>query len=612
MQPRRWGIGLAAGVSALALALAPAMVPQVAPTAQAQNAPAKKVLRIGVTQEVDSLNPYIAIYLLSTNILRTNYDYLTVFGQKNMAPEGALAESWETSPDKLTWTFHMRHGVKWSDGQELTAKDPAFTFNTMLTNETARTANGSYVANFESVTATDPYTLVIKTKKPQATMLGLDVPIVPEHVYSKMKDIGGEPPMPLVGSGPFTVTEFKADQFVKMVANKSYWRGAPKVDEVDFIYYKNSDASVQALRNGEVDLVNKLSATQFDVLKNEPNVTLNNAKDRRFNELVINPGATTSSGEAIGNGNPALKDVALRRAIAQAIDTKTLTQKVYGEYALPGDGSYVPPVFSDFHWTPAPAQSHQFNPTAANAALDAAGYKRGSDGIRLDHSGKPLNLRLLTHSEKPQEQQGAPYIRGWLHDIGINVTIQPLSDNKINEATTAGQFDLTYSGWSSSPDPDNILSLQTCSARPNAQGKGGTPDTFMCDKAYDDLYAQQLAEFDRAKRIDIVKQMQSRLYDNAVNVMLYYDDSLEAYRKDKFASFATQPDPGGTITYQQGYWGYYGAVPAGEGGASNASSQDSGSNTGLILGVIGGVVVIAAVAGVVVARRRKSTADERE
>lgn len=611
------------GVTLLASALitGPVMMPATAAAASDQGT---KILRIGVTQEVDSLNPFISITRTGTDILRANFDYLTVYSQQDYSVEPSLAESWTTSDDKLTWTFKIRKGVKWSDGKPLTAKDPAFTFNKMMDDETARTANGSYVAQFESVKATDDYTLVIKTKVPQSTMLGLDVPLVPEHIWSKVTDVGAEPQFPMVGSGPYYVTEFKEAQYTKMKANKNYWRGAPKVDEIHFIYFRNSDAAVTALQGGQVDLVNRLTPTQFDALQSNPDLGLNNAQNRRFNEIVINPGAATNDGTPIGNGNPALKDVKLRQAIAQAIDSKTLVDKVWGGYATEGAG-YIPPAFKDYTWQPG-SEKREFDLDAANKALDEAGYKKGADGIRTDKEGKPLNLRLLAHAEAVLDENAGPFIKGWLTDIGLNITIEPMSDTQINEATTRGEFDLAFSGWNANPDPDYILSLQTCANRPNAEGKGGTPDSFFCDKTYDDLYAKQLSELDPAKRADIVKQMQARLYDQAPLVILGYDNALEAYNKKAFEGFPLQPAKG-VIMNQQGYWGYYGATPVGEGpipvfgknGENTASGADTtqaaaedSSNTGLILGIIGAVVVVLLVGGLFVARNRRKTADDRE
>lgn len=627
MRSRRVALGITLLVSALVTV--PVAVPagaSTAPAAAAAQAQQPQILKVGVTQEIDSLNPFISITRTGTDILRTAFDYLTVYSQKDQTPQASLAESWETSEDKLTWTFHLRKDVKWSDGEPLTAEDPAFTFNKMLTDEAAATANGSYVAQWESVEATDDYTLVIKTKVPQSTMLALDIPIVPEHVWSKMSDIGAEPAYPMVGSGPYTITEFKEAQFTKLKANKNYWRGAPKIDELHFIYYRNSDAAVTALQSGQVDLVNRLSPTQFDALKSNPDITLNNAQNRRFNEILLNPGAATNDGKPIGNGNPALKDIKLRQAIATAIDSKTLVDKVWGGYAEEAKG-YIPPVFTDYAWTPPDDVKRTFDLDEANRMLDEAGYKKGADGVRTDKQGKPLNLRLLAHAESVVDENAGPFVVGWLKDIGINVSLQPRSDDQVNQDTTRGEFDLAFSGWNANPDPDYVLSLQTCANRPNAQGEGGTPDSFLCDEEYDDLYSQQLQEFDAKKRADIVKQMQERLYEQATLVVFGYDNALEAYRKDAFEGFPLQPADGGVIMNQQGYWGYFGATPDGEGPVpafdengrmttsgedTSEAAADSGSNTGLILGVVGGIVVLLLVGGFLFARGRRKTAEDRE
>ena len=614
----------ALGVTLLASALAagPFVLPAGAEEAKAQS---PKILRVGVTQEIDSLNPFISITRTGTDIGRANFDFLTAYSQQDFSPVPGLAESWTTSKDKLTWTFKIRTGVKWSDGQPMTAKDIAFTFQTMLDNETARTANGSFVSQFDSVKATNDTTLVIKTKVPQATMLALDIPIVPEHVWSKMSDIGAEPQLPMVGSGPFYVTDFKEAQYTKMKANPNYWRGKPKIDELHFIYYRNADAAVTALQSGQVDLINRLTPTQFDALKSNPDIAVNNAQNRRFNEIVINSGAATNDGTPIGTGNPALKDVKLRRAIAQAIDSKTLVDKVWGGYAEEAKG-YIPPAFKVYAWDPGD-KKREFDLDAANKALDDAGYKKGGDGVRLDKQGKPLNLTVLTHAENVIDDSAGPYIKSWLGDIGLNVTLKPMSDTQINEATTRGEFDIAFSGWSANPDPDYVLSLQTCANRPNAEGKGGTPDSFFCDEKYDDLYKKQLSEMDPAKRADIVKQMQERIYDQVPLVILGYENALEAYSKKTFEGFPLQPTKG-VIMNQQGFWGYYGATPVGMGpvpvfgkngentasGAdtTTAAAEDSGSNTGLVLGIIGGIVVILLVGGFFVVRSRRKTADERE
>ncbi|MCR3754268.1 ABC transporter substrate-binding protein [Lentzea californiensis] len=567
-----------------------------APPASAQQ---PVVLKVAIVQQIDSMNPFLAVFQSSTEIGRLMYDYLTAYTAQDQSVTEGLANRWQPSPDRLTWTFTVPEGKKWSDGVPITARDVAFTYNLMLTDEVARTANGSFVTNFAEVTAPDDRTVVIRTKTPQVTMLALDVPIVPEHVWSKVgsiKDYANDQ-MPVVGSGPFVLSEHVPGQFIKLQANRTYWRGAPKYDELHFVYFQNSDAAVQALAKGEIDLVNRMAPAQFDSLQGKAGVTRNKAMGRRFTELMINPGAQTRTGELIGDGSPVLRDVRVRRALAQAIDLDALVARVNLGYAEKGAG-LVPPVFGKYHWQPSAAEARTFDPAAAGAALDAAGYPRKADGTRFP-------LRLIGRAGRAYDEQASEYLKRSMSDIGVPLDVRLVSDNQLNESTTAATYDLAFSGWSTNIDPDFVLSLHTCAQRPGADGKGGTTDTYFCDETYDRLYAQQLSEFDEARRVEIVKQMQARFYDQVPAVVLAYENALEGYRSDHFARFTTQPAQGGVIMAQNGMWGYYGAEPA-QRTAQAASSGWTG------FAVAGGVVAALVAAFVVLARRRRATAGERE
>nr|WP_306750484.1 ABC transporter substrate-binding protein [Saccharothrix yanglingensis] len=598
MRVRRLG-AMAAMAGVLVLSPIPVPVDQ----AQAQQG---VTLRVAITQQVDSLNPFLSIFQAGTEVGRLMYDYLTAYDVVDQHPVEGLAKEWSSSEDRLTWTFTIPAGKKWSDGKPITARDAAFTYNLMMDDEAAATANGSFTADFESVTATDDETLVIRTKQPQATMLALDVPIVPEHVWSQVADIGEyrNDRTPVVGSGPFVLTEYRANEFIRFAANKDYWRGAPKYDELTFSYYKTVDAAAQALAKGEVDLVNRMGPAQFDSLEGKEGITLNKAQGRRFNEIVINSGAATRDGTPIGDGHPALKDVVVRRAIAKAIDLDSIIERVNGGYAQRGTG-LIPPVFASYHLAE-PAQARTHDPAGANADLDAAGYARGADGTRVGPDGRPLSLRLLGHASRAYDEQTGEFVKRSLADLGIPVDVQIVSDNQLNEASTAGTFDLVFSGWGTNPDPDYILSLHTCAQRPDADGRGGTTDTFFCDAEYDALYARQRSEFDPATRQDIVKRMQQRFHDQVPAIILGYDNALEAYRSDKFASFPVQPDPGGVIMAQNGVWGYYGATP------TDSASSGGTSNTGPVLAAVGGALVVLVGAVFLVSRRRRQGAGDRE
>ncbi|MCX2950332.1 ABC transporter substrate-binding protein [Lentzea sp. NEAU-D7] len=567
----------------------------------ASPAPAQQpvVLKVAIVQQIDSMNPFLAVFQSSTEINRLMYDYLTAYTADDQSVTEGLANRWEHSPDRLTWTFTVPEGKKWSDGVPITARDVAFTYNLMLTDEVARTANGSFVTNFDHVSAPTDQKVVIRTKTPQVTMLALDVPIVPEHVWSKVgsiKDYSNDR-MPVVGSGPFVLSEHVPGQFIKLKANRTYWRGAPKYDELHFVYFQNSDAAVQALGKGEVDLVNRMAPAQFDSLEGKAGVTRNKAMGRRFTELMINPGAQTRTGEPIGDGSPVLRDVRVRRAIAQAIDLDALVARVNLGYADKGAG-LVPPVFGKYHWQPSEAELRRFDPAAAGTALDAAGYPRKADGTRFP-------LRLVGRAGRAYDEQASEYLKRSLGDIGIPLDVRLVSDNQLNESTTAATYDLAFSGWSTNIDPDFVLSLHTCAQRPGADGKGGTTDTYFCDETYDRLYAEQLSEFDEAKRVEIVKRMQARFYDQVPAVVLAYENALEGYRSDHFARFTTQPAQGGVIMAQNGMWGYYGAEPA-------QRTAQTGGMGWAGFAAAGAAIAAVVLAFVVLARRRAATAGERE
>lgn len=597
MRIRRIGVGLiAAGLAVLSTPV----------VALAQDTQQPKALRVAVTGTIATMNPFTAYHLGDTEIGRVMYAFLTSYSQQDFSPQPGLADKWSTSADKLTWTYHIRSGMKWSDGQPITAKDVAWTFNKIMTDKAAAAANGNFVTNFDTVTAVDDGDVAIKTKTPQVTMLALDVPIVPEHVWSKVTDVGKYENLqyPVVGSGPFTLTNFTQGQSVTLKANPAYYGQKPAYDQLEFRHYDNVDAAVQGLKNGDVDVVSNLTPAQFSALQSTPNVTVVKSRQGRQNDLLVNYQAQTNTHQPVGDANPVLKDPKVRQAIAQSVDVKTLVDKAYGGLAEPGSG-YVPAVFAEYHWSPDASQEQKFDLTAAAKLLDDAGYAKGPDGVRLDKQGKPINLRLLVDNGNPQFMSAAQFIKGWLNQIGLGVTIQAVSSDAVTDAGSAGKYDLQINAWTGNPDPDAMLAPQTCGNLPDAEGNG-TTENFMCDQQIDQLYKAQQSELDQAKRAQDVKDLQARLYSLDSSIVFAYPNALEAYRSDRWSSFGLQPAQGGSITHQNGYYGYLLAQPVG------STSGGGGANTGLIIGIVVVVVVVLGGGAFLLSRRRRAGADERE
>ncbi|WP_326631563.1 ABC transporter substrate-binding protein [Nonomuraea fuscirosea] len=565
---------------------------------------------MGATQSMDSMNPFIAVRLVSTSIHRWMYGYLTVPDSKTLQPSPDLAESWTTSEDGLTWTFKIR-AAKWSDGKPVTADDAAWTFNKMMTDEAAKTANGPAVENFESVTASGQ-DLTIKLKSPQASMLENPVPIMPKHVWESVTDMANydAEKYPSVSSGPYIAVEHKKDQYVKLQANPNYWRGKPKIDELQVVFYDNPQAAIAGLKTGDIDLLGRMTPQEFEAIQNDPNIEAWNTQGRRASYLQINHGATTTDDKSVGDGHPALKDLKVRQALHYAIDKQKLVDEVQNGLAKPADGSIVPPMYKEFFWEAGGEEKVSYDPAKANKILDDAGYKKGADGVRTMPDGdRKLEFRFTIHTETPIEDKLAEYLTAFFKEIGITLTTVKLESSKFTEETgVTGNFDIAISGWSVNPDPEEVMATHLCSRRPAPNGEGGGTESFFCDDTFEQLYKDQLKELDRTKRVDLLKQMQERLYTQAPIIAIYYTNDLEGYRKDKITSITPIPEDKGLLYGGSGYWPFYTVDAKATGGSTGA---ESGSNTGLIAGVVGGVVVIG-LAAFFLTRRRKAVADERE
>jgi peptide/nickel transport system substrate-binding protein len=443
-------------------------------------------------------------------------------------------------------------------------------------------------------------------------MLRLAVPILPEHIWKNIdeKEVSTfDNEKNAVGSGAFKLEERKTGQFVRLSANKSWWGGAPKIDEVVFRVFNNADAEIQALRKGETDFADQLDAAPFNSLKSTEGITTVPGEYSGFDELAFNTGAALDTGQPIGDGHPALKDKRVRQAIAHAIDKKALVDRVLGGYGTEATG-IIPAIYKDLTFQPSETEAYTFDLAEANRLLDAAGYKdTNGDKVReMPDGSRPLRFRLFTRQESNTSQQSVQFIRGWLRDIGIATDVKVVEENRLTEIIGQGEFDMFEWGWVVEPDPDYQLSTFTCGSRSYKSGGEVTAnlsDSFYCNPAYDKLYEQQKVTIDAAKRAEIVKQMQKLLYDDAPYVVTFYYDDPQAYRSDRFTGFQPQPDPDGVVLFQYGTYSYRNIAPP-----QAAASGDGGSGVPLIP-IAAGVAVVGA-AGVLVALRRRSTQDERE
>ena len=383
----------------------------VATAAHADSGSTSKPIKVSMVADIDTFNPFTAVLLASTGINRYQYEALVGYGKNSEAAPG-LADTWETGDNGKTWTFHIPENRKWSDGKPVTADDVVYTYTSIMKTTALQQANGGLVTNIADVKASDPQTVVMTLKSAQAPNPGMEIPIVPKHVWENEDAAKFAADKDVVGSGPFTITKYTTGQSVQLKANPHFWRGKAKIAGITYVTYKNTDAAVQGLKSGEVDIVDGLTPAQYDSLKGADNITRHAGIGRRYQALAINPGTVDIDGKPMGDGNPALKDPKLREAIFMAVDKKTLLDRVLNGLGTLGK-TEVPASYEKYFGFADGYQEVPFDLDAANQLLDEAGYKKGSDGMREGKDGKPLKFRLMGRNTEPSHSQMADFLTSW-------------------------------------------------------------------------------------------------------------------------------------------------------------------------------------------------------
>ena len=390
------------------------------PTTASQDDGDKVVLTVGITgNSFDTLNPITGYTATDYDVWNNQYETVTRKAAKDFATTPGLAESWTASNGGKTYTYKLRAGLKWSDGQPLTAEDVAFTINRGREEEWQNSS--AWVQNL-TAKVLDDRTVVVSSSVPDPKLPGLgDIYILPKHIWSKLdaKAILKYPGEDGVGSGPFTLSEFKRGQYVRLVANPNFWEGTPAYDEIVFRIFNNADAMVAALVKGEIDAAWNVPTEAVPQLRQNKDVVVVAGFQGGFDEIAINGGA------GLKKPHPALLDRRVRVAIAHAIDRKTLLARVYGGIGAVAQAVSPSP---DPAWTPTIplAQQFDFDLAKSNQILDQAGYKdTNGDGIReMPGGGEPLKFSYYVRSDSDVAPPVAEFMSGWMKKIGIELQLK--------------------------------------------------------------------------------------------------------------------------------------------------------------------------------------------
>jgi peptide/nickel transport system substrate-binding protein len=568
----------------------------VAITAAPAAAQDKKVLKTGWVQDTQTLNPFVAQDEENFRVWAINWDLLVNFSPDDLSPVPGIAESWKVSPDKKTVTFKLIEGAKWSDGQPITSKDVKYSLDKLGSDSLIFTG---YTSNVTAVETPDDNTVVIKTKQPDARIIGgLFIYMIPEHVYGKVpiKELqkSFQPPLPMVGSGPYVVTQFDRGRILRMGRNPNFRGEKPVYDEIQFIKYGTIDAVERALRLGEIDMVPEAQAASFEKLGQADNITTVRAPSPSFTQLTFNLCSKENCPDA--KFNPAVQDRAVRQAIAYGIDRKRVNEISTRGTSFVGHG-ILPQYYKT--WYEQPQDDYPYDPDKANQILDDAGYTRDGDGTRQKGDTK-LSFDLFVRSESPENTQAAKLVAEQSKEIGVDFKVQVVSVDKLTEITTrevdgkmAPEFDTFIWGWGGDPyDPSALLQLIT------TDEIGGSSDSFFSNAEYDDLFVKQSGEFDIEKRKELIRRMVAISQRELPYLVLTEDPWLEAYRSDKVSHTQKAcPKPNGDVLCQQVSYETLLTLAPGSGGGDGG-----GGSAGIIIAIA--VVVLGGLAFVFVRRRR--------
>jgi len=491
----------------------------------------RSVVRFGWAGSPDSLHPGLGVLTASYIVFGLVYDSLVQL-ELDGTYSPSLAESWQSSPDGLEWTFHLRPGSRFHDGVPVTSRDVAFSFELYRQHAEFPFLHG-YTEPFAAVEAPDPETVVLRLEHPVPNLESqlVFLFVLPEHLWSALPDPVAFDNTEMVGSGPFRLLDYRRNEFVRLGAYRDHPVSPPRVDEVVFVTYGTLDALVQALRAGEVDVVRGVPATAVAALRSSPEIEVVSGAPLAPNAIFleidqVDPASCPPGGAC--SGHPALRDLAVRRALAHAtpkremIDVLLLGQGTPGRTLIP-DGlvGFFDPTLEDY----------SFDLDAARRELDGAGYRdRDGDGVRETPDGtRPLALRLDFASDDPAAPRAAELVaRSWAR-IGVSVDRRAVDPNALAaERGPAFDYDLVYWSWTSDPDPNFMLQAMTTEMIPLGGNYSG-----WSNPEYDALYRQQAETIDSQERQRLVWRMQEIALRDVAYIVPFYERGIAAYRRDR-------------------------------------------------------------------------------
>ncbi|MGG5331456.1 nickel ABC transporter substrate-binding protein [Enterococcus sp. AZ163] len=469
-----------------------------------QNHKAGKLI-YGSTKDIRDINPHL--YNGEMSAQNMVFEGLTKNEDGKIKP--ALAESWTISEDGKEYTFKLRSGVQFSDGEPFNAEAVKQNFDAILANK-ERHAWLDMVNEIDTTQIVDDHTFKLSLKHPYyptLTELGLTRPF--RFISPKsFKDSGTKDGViSYAGTGPYKLVEHKDNQSAVFEVNDSYWGAKPKITEVDWKVISDSQSLLLALKKGELDLIYGADGDQL-------NTDAFNALSKDNSLVSVSSQPVASRAILLNSKRENLQSLQVREAITHAINKKNIINGILNgseeeaESLLPKTAPYSNVELKHI----------DYDVEQAKKLLDEAGWKEGDDGIRY-LNGKPLKLIFSYNAQNAQEGTVAESIQADLKEVGIDLSIVSEEKQDFLDRQKDGDFDLQYSlSWGTPYDPQSYVSSWRIPAHGDYQAQTG-----LEKKAWlDNLISEVMVEPDETKRQADYSEILTYVNDQCVYVPISY------------------------------------------------------------------------------------------
>ena len=484
-----------------------------AASSEAGASEAKEELVFVNYRDIRDLNPHLyAGEMYAQEMLYETLVNITADGY-----EGCLAESWDISEDGKTYTFHIRDGVKFSDGVVCDANAIKANFDAIIENKDRHTWL-EMMNLLVGVSAPDDRTFVIELSEPYyplLTELGVTRPFAMISPKAMKDGSTKDGVNAYIGTGAYVLTDFVTDEYAVFEANENYWGEQPKIKKITVKVIPDNQTRILALEKGEIDMIfgkNMIDADAINQYTGNDKFTVSLSDPTSTRQIVLN---TTRD---------VLADKEVRQALQHATNKQAISDGIFYGLEQPADTLFAKTVpYCDIDLEP-----YAYDVELAQSMLDEAGWVVGADKIR-EKDGQKLNIDLLYNSDSVTEKAIAEYLQSEYQKIGISLNIHGEEEQSYRDNMKAGNFDMVFNiCWGTPYDPQSSLAAMRAPVYGDYAAQLGLSDKADIDQAITDI----LVSTDETKRQELYTFVLTRLHEDAVYIPLTYECNKAIYRSD--------------------------------------------------------------------------------